>query len=208
MLDAAGYPDAKIVASNDLDEGTITHLKQQGAKIDSWGIGTKLITAYDNPALGAVYKLVCLEDDNGEMVDRLKISENPAKLTIPGAKKVYRIINKDTGKAAGDYIAMDDEDVQAEPTIKLFHPTHTYLEKEVVNFEARDIHVDVFKDGKQVYVAPTVQESAEYFKESKELIWSEYKRLLNPEFYPVDLSTKCWKNRNNIMKKITKKQID
>ena len=208
MLDAAGYPDAKIVASNDLDEGTITHLKQQGAKIDSWGIGTKLITAYDNPALGAVYKLVCLEDDNGEMVDRLKISENPAKLTIPGAKKVYRIINKDTGKAAGDYIAMDDEDVQAEPTIKLFHPTHTYLEKEVVNFEARDIHVDVFKDGKQVYVAPTVQESAEYFKESKELIWSEYKRLLNPEFYPVDLSTRCWKNRNNIMKKITKKQID
>ena len=102
---------------------------------------------------------------------------------------------------------MDDEDVQAEPTIKLFHPTHTYLEKEVVNFEARDIHVDVFKDGKQVYVAPTVQESAEYFKESKELIWSEYKRLLNPEFYPVDLSTKCWKNRNNIMKKITKNRL-
>ena len=206
MLDAAGYPDAKIVASNDLDEATITHLKQEGAKIDAWGIGTKLITAYDNPALGAVYKLSCLEDENGNMVDRLKVSENPGKLTIPGIKRVYRIINKENGMAAGDYIALEAEDVSKEKSIKLFHPTHTYLEKEVENFEARDLHVDVFKDGQQVYTIPSVQESAEYFKENKKILWNEYLRLLNPEFYPVDLSTKCWENRNNILRKVTKKQ--
>ena len=206
MLDAAGYPDAKIVASNDLDEATITHLKQEGAKIDAWGIGTKLITAYDNPALGAVYKLSCLEDENGNMVDRLKVSENPGKLTIPGIKRVYRIINKENGMAAGDYIALEAEDVSKEKSIKLFHPTHTYLEKEVENFEARDLHVDVFKDGKQVYTIPSVQESAQYFKENKKILWNEYLRLLNPEFYPVDLSTKCWENRNNILRKVTKKQ--
>ena len=206
MLDAAGYPNAKVVASNDLDEATITHLKQEGARIDAWGIGTKLITAYDNPALGAVYKLACLEDENGNMVDRLKVSENPAKLTIPGIKRVYRIINKENGMAAGDYIALESEDVSKEKSIKLFHPTHTYLEKEVENFEARDLHVDVFKDGRQVYAIPSVQESAQYFKENKKTVWNEYLRLLNPEFYPVDLSTKCWENRNNILRKVTKKQ--
>jgi len=206
MLDAAGYPNAKVVASNDLDEATITHLKQEGARIDAWGIGTKLITAYDNPALGAVYKLACLEDENGNMVDRLKVSENPAKLTIPGIKRVYRIINKENGMAAGDYIALESEDVSKEESIKLFHPTHTYLEKEVENFEARDLHVDVFKDGRQVYAIPSVQESAQYFKENKKILWNEYLRLLNPEFYPVDLSTKCWKNRNDILRKVTKKQ--
>ena len=206
MLDAAGYPNAKVVASNDLDEATITHLKQEGARIDAWGIGTKLITAYDNPALGAVYKLACLEDENGNMVDRLKVSENPGKLTIPGIKRVYRIINKENGMAAGDYIALESEDVSKEKSIKLFHPTHTYLEKEVENFEARDLHVDVFKDGRQVYAIPSVQESAQYFKENKKTLWNEYLRLLNPEFYPVDLSTKCWKNRNNILRKVTKKQ--
>ena len=206
MLDAAGYPNAKVVASNDLDEATITHLKQEGARIDAWGIGTKLITAYDNPALGAVYKLSCLEDENGNMVDRLKVSENPGKLTIPGIKRVYRIINKENGMAAGDYIALESEDVSKEKSIKLFHPTHTYLEKEVENFEARDLHVDVFKDGRQVYAIPSVQESAQYFKENKKIVWNEYLRLLNPEFYPVDLSTKCWENRNNILRKVTKKQ--
>jgi len=172
MLDAAGYPNAKVVASNDLDEATITHLKQEGARIDAWGIGTKLITAYDNPALGAVYKLACLEDENGNMVDRLKVSENPAKLTIPGIKRVYRIINKENGMAAGDYIALESEDVSKEKSIKLFHPTHTYLEKEVENFEARDLHVDVFKDGRQVYAIPSVQESAQYFKENKKTVWN------------------------------------
>ena len=203
MLDEAGYPDAKIVASNDLDETTITHLKQQGALINVWGVGTKLITAYDNPALGAVYKLVCLEDENGTYIDRLKISENPAKLTVPGIKRVYRIINNRTGRAAGDYIALDYENVDNEKSIKLFHPTHTYLSKEVKQFEARDLHVDVFLKGEQVYEVPDVWQSSEYFKVNKKLFWNEYTRLLNPEFYPVDLSIKCWENRNQILKDIT-----
>ena len=139
------------------------------------------------------------------MVDRLKVSENPAKLTIPGIKRVYRIINKDTGMAAGDYIALENEDVSAEASIKLFHPTHTYLEKEVKNFEIRDLHTDIFITGEQVYDVPTVHESAQYFKKNKELLWNEYLRLLNPEFYPVDLSVTCWNNRNAILKRVTKK---
>ncbi len=205
MLDDAGYKDVKIIASNDLNEDTITHLKQQGAKVDVWGVGTKLITAYENPALGAVYKLVCLEDESGKMIDRLKISENPAKLTTPGIKRVYRIINKTTGKASGDYIALESEDVDNYESINLFHPTHTYLSKEVENFIARDLHENIFIEGKQVYTIPTVLESKNYLLESKKEFWTEYTRLLNPEFYPVDLSEKCWSNRNNIIKKIKKK---
>ena len=107
--------------------------------------------------------------------------------------------------AAGDYIALENEDVSAEAGIKLFHPTHTYLEKEVKNFEARDLHTDIFINGEQVYDVPTVHESARYFKENKELLWNEYLRLLNPEFYPVDLSATCWNNRNAILKRVTKK---
>ena len=206
MLDNAGFKNAKIVASNDLDEATITHLKQEGAKVDVWGIGTKLITAYENPALGAVYKMVCLEDENGKLIDRLKISENPAKLTTPGRKKVYRIINKKTNMAAGDYIALEDENIENEKSIKLFHPTHTYLSKKVDDFEAKDLHVDIFKDGVQVYNVPSVKESSNYFLENKNKLWEEYQRLLNPEFYPVDLSYKCWQNRNKILEKIKEKQ--
>lgn len=202
MLDNAGYKNAKIVASNDLDESTITHLKQQGAVVDIWGVGTKLITAYENPALGAVYKLVCLENENGEMIDRIKISENPAKLTTPGIKRVYRIINSKTGKAAGDYIALDDEDVKNYESIQLFHPTHTYLSKTVKNFYAIDLHIDIFKNGKLIYKIPSVSEIKEHLNKSKNYFWSEYTRLLNPEFYPVDLSLDCWKNRNKILNNV------
>ncbi len=204
LLDDGGYPNAKIVASNDLDEDTITHLKQEGAQVDVWGVGTKLITAYQNPALGAVYKLVCLEDENGNMVDRLKISENPAKLTTPGIKKVYRIINNETGMASGDYIALESENVNKYDSIKLFHPTHTYLSKEVKDFTARDLHEDIFIKGKLVYKSPSVLEIREYLKDSKKYFWTEYTRLLNPEFYPVDLSQKCWANRNAILKELKK----
>ncbi|MBF0710288.1 MULTISPECIES: nicotinate phosphoribosyltransferase [unclassified Gemella] len=205
MLDAEGFTEAEIVVSNDLDEATITHLKQQGAKVNVWGVGTKLITAYENPALGAVYKLTCLEDENGQMIDRLKISENPAKLTVPGRKKLYRIINRETKMAAGDYIALEKEDVESYESIKLFHPTHTYLSKEVKNFEAINLHKDIFVEGRQVYTLPHVNESKVYLKEAKSKFWTEYTRLLNPEFYPVDLSYKCWENRNNILQNIKNK---
>ena len=127
MLDEAGFPDAKIVASNDLDEYTIINLKQQGARIDVWGIGTKLITAYDQPALGAVYKLAAIEGEDGKLMDTIKISSNPEKVTTPGLKRVYRIINKINHHAEGDYITMEEENPQEEEKLKLFHPVHTFL---------------------------------------------------------------------------------
>jgi nicotinate phosphoribosyltransferase len=195
MLDEAGFPEAKIVVSNDLDEYTILNLKAQGARVDSWGIGTKLITAYDQPALGAVYKLVAIENDNGEMEDTIKISGNAEKVTTPGLKKVYRIIDRENGKSEGDYIAMHDEDPASEKRLKMFHPVHTYVSKFVTNFDAVDIHQQVVKDGQVVYENPPLQEMQAYAQKSLGLLWDEYKRSLNPEEYPVDLSQKCWDNK-------------
>ncbi|MEK5040862.1 nicotinate phosphoribosyltransferase [Sporosarcina sp. FSL K6-3457] len=195
MLDKAGFPKTKIVASNDLDEKTIMSLKEQGAKIDMWGVGTKVITAFDQPALGAVYKLVAIEDDNGNMVDTIKISGNPEKVTTPGLKKVYRIVNTVNNRAEGDYIAMIDENPQAEEKLKMFHPTHTFISKFVTNFEAIELHRDVFVAGELVYMSPSIQEIQAYAKNNLNLLWDEYKRTLNPEQYPVDLSQKCWDNK-------------
>lgn len=195
MLDAAGFPEAKIVASNDLDEETILQLKTQGAKIDTWGIGTKLITAFDQPALGAVYKIVSIESDTGEMVDTIKISGNPEKVSTPGLKKVYRIINLDNQKSEGDYITLEDENPQAEPSLKMFHPVHTYIAKYVENFEAREIHETIFEKGKLVYKRPSLQEIQQFAKENMSVLWDEYKRTLHPAEYPVDLSQACWENK-------------
>ncbi|REB05639.1 nicotinate phosphoribosyltransferase [Sporosarcina sp. BI001-red] len=195
MLDEAGFEDAKIVVSNDLDEYTILNLKAQGAQVDVWGIGTKLITAYDQPALGAVYKLVAIEGENGEMVDTIKISSNAEKVTTPGRKKLYRIIDKENGKAEGDYITMYDEDPNAEHRIKMFHPVHTFISKFVTNFEARDLHEKVIDNGQVIYDLPTATEIQQYAKDNLNLLWDEYKRSLNPEEYPVDLSQKCWDNK-------------
>lgn len=199
MLDEAGFTNTKIVASNDLDEYTILNLKSQGAKIDSWGIGTKLITAYDQPALGAVYKLVSIEDENGRMVDTIKISQNPEKVTTPGYKKLYRIINTINHHAEADYIAMDDEHPESEEKIKLFHPIHTYISKFVTHFEARELHHQIFTNGELVYSIPNIKEIQAFAEGNLNLLWEEYKRALNPEEYPVDLSEKCW---NNKMEKI------
>lgn len=195
MLDEAGFSKTKIVASNDLDEKTIMNLKAQGAKIDAWGVGTKVITAFDQPALGAVYKLVAIEDDNGKMVDTIKISGNPEKVTTPGLKRVYRIVNKVNNRAEGDYIAMMDENPQAEEKLKMFHPTHTFISKFVTNFEAIELHQDIFVEGELVYMSPSIQEIQAYAKNNLNLLWDEYKRTLNPEQYPVDLSQKCWDNK-------------
>lgn len=195
MLDEAGFPDAQIVVSNDLDEYTILNLKAQGARVDSWGIGTKLITAYDQPALGAVYKLVSIENDHGEMEDTIKISGNAEKVTTPGMKKVYRIIDRENGKSEGDYIAMYDEDPASEKRLKMFHPVHTYVSKFVTNFEAVDIHQQVVRNGEIIYENPSLQEMQDYASNRLDLLWDEYKRSLNPEEYPVDLSQKCWDNK-------------
>ncbi|TFE00480.1 nicotinate phosphoribosyltransferase [Jeotgalibacillus salarius] len=195
MLDEAGFEDAKIIASNDLDEYTILNLKAQGAVVDIWGIGTKLITAYDQPALGGVYKLVSIENEHGEMVDTIKISSNAEKVTTPGMKRVYRIINRVNNKSEGDYITLEGEDPQAEDHLKMFHPVHTFVTKFVTNFEARDLHQTVIDNGELQYELPSPERIKQYLAENLQLLWDEYKRSMNPEEYPVDLSQQCWDNK-------------
>lgn len=202
MLDEAGFPDAKVVVSNDLDEYTILNLKAQGARVDSWGIGTKLITAYDQPALGAVYKMVSIENEHGEMEDTIKISANAEKVTTPGLKKLYRIINNRNGKSEGDYIAMADENPASQNLLKMFHPVHTFVSKYVTDFEAKELHQKVIDQGEVVYGNPSVQEIRQYATENLGLLWDEYKRSLNPEEYPVDLSQKCWDNKMRNIKEV------
>lgn len=199
MLDKAGFPNTKIYASNDLDESTIQSLHAQDAKIDVYGVGTKLITAYDQPALGAVYKLVAIENEHGELEDTIKISGNPEKVTTPGMKKVYRIVNNTNNRSEGDYITLEDEDPNQEERLRMFHPVHTYISKFVTDFKAVNLHHTIFQDGKLVYQSPSLQELKDYSKQQLELLWDEYKRSINPEEYPVDLSTKTWDNK---MKKI------
>ncbi|GGA28792.1 nicotinate phosphoribosyltransferase [Psychrobacillus lasiicapitis] len=205
MLDEAGFTEAKISASNDLDEYTIMNLKAQGARIDTWGVGTKLITAYDQPALGAVYKLVAIENEAGEMVDTIKISANPEKVTTPGRKRIYRIINNVNGHAEGDYIALAHEKPQAEERLKMFHPVHTYISKFVTDFTAKELHLDVIVNGSVEYELPTIQEIQRYSNDNLNLLWNEYKRTMNPEEYPVDLSQACWDNKMERIREIQEK---
>ncbi len=195
MLDDAGFHDTEVVVSNDLDEYTILNLKAQGARVDAWGIGTKLITAYDQPALGAVYKLVSIENSAGEMEDTIKISGNAEKVTTPGLKNVYRIIDRENGKSEGDYITLHDEDPASEERLKMFHPVHTFVSKFITNFDAVNIHQQVIKSGEVVYKNPSLQEIQQYAIGTLNLLWDEYKRSLNPEEYPVELSEKCWNNK-------------
>lgn len=199
QLDKAGFPNAKIFASNDLDEKTIMNLKMQHAKIDVWGVGTKLITAYDQPALGAVYKMVSIEDQHGQMVDTIKLSNNAEKVSTPGKKQVWRIRRNTDGKSEGDYIALWDEDPQHEKSLHMFHPNYTYISKEVVDFNARPILVDIFKDGKLVYDQPTLEEIKAYSAQSLESLWEEYRRDLNPQDYPVDLSQRAYDHKMNMI---------
>ena len=208
MLDEAGFEDAKIFASNDLDEETITSLKAQGAKVTAWGVGTKLITAYDQPALGAVYKLVAIEDENGELSGRIKISNNAEKVTTPGKKNVYRIINTKTNKSEGDYITLEEEDPNKEEKLKMFHPVHTYKMKYIKNFKAIDLHHDIFKDGELVYKLPEIEEIKEFAFNNLEILWEENKRYLNPEEYPVDLSKTCWDNKNKKIFEVAERVAD
>lgn len=204
QLDAAGFTEAKIYASNDLDEATILNLKMQKAKIDVWGVGTKLITAYDQPALGAVFKLVSIEDSKGNMVDTIKLSSNAEKVTTPGKKQVWRITRNSDGKSEGDYVTLWDEDPREEEAIFMFHPVHTFINKTVRDFTARPVLQDIFIEGKRVYELPVLNEIKEYTKENLDSLWEEYKRDLNPQKYPVDLSTECWNHKMATMERMKK----
>lgn len=202
QLDEAGFTKAKIYASSDLDEKTILNLKMQGAKIDVWGIGTRLITAYDQPALGCVYKLVSIEDENGVMVDTMKISSNAEKVSTPGKKQVWRITRNSDGKSEGDYIALWDERPDQLDELFMFHPVYTYINKTVKDFTARPILQLIFENGERVYDLPALVDIKKYKDEQIEALWDEYKRILNPEQYPVDLSQKTYDQKLSSIEKI------
>lgn len=202
LLDNAGYQNTKIFASNDMDETTIASLKMQHAKIDVWGIGTKVITAFDQPALGAVYKMVSVEHADGKMRDTIKISGNAEKVSTPGKKQVWRITNAKDGKSEGDYITLADEDPRKEESIFMFHPNYTYINKTVENFNAKPLLQPIFEAGKLVYQLPDLNKISDYAKKQIASLWPEYKRELNPQKYPVDLSQKCWDNKRDIIEKV------
>ena len=202
QLDEAGFPDAKIYDSNDLDENTILNLKMQKAKIDVWGVGTKLITAYDQPALGAVYKIVSIEDDKGQMVDRIKLSNNAEKVSTPGKKQVWRITSREKGKSEGDYITFADSDVTSLDEIEMFHPTYTYINKTVRDFDAVPLLVDIFDKGELVYSLPSLEDIQVYARKEFDKLWDEYKRVLNPQDYPVDLARDVWQHKMNLIDRI------
>lgn len=202
MLDEAGFPDAKIFASNGLDEKTIQNLKMQGAKIDVWGIGTKLITAYDQPTLGAVYKLVAFENEYGEMVDTIKISNNVGKMSTPGKKQVWRINDRLDGKSEGDYITLADEDPRKLNQINMFNPQFPLQQKDVSDFTARPMLKDIWRDGEFVYTEPSLEEIRDHRIASLAALWDEYKRDLNPEVYPVDLSRRCYDNKMKLIHQV------
>lgn len=199
LLDDAGLPYVKIVASNDLDENTIFNLKAQGAKIDTWGVGTQLITAADQPALGGVYKLVERELD-GQMAPTIKISGNPEKVTSPGKKDVLRIVSKDSGRAIADYICLPQEQVAREgEKLRLFDPVHPYMKKTVSNYEAVAMLRPIFIDGERVYTLPSLEEIRQYHQEQLNMFWPEYLRKMNPEIYRVNLSQEAWELKQHMI---------
>ena len=196
MLDNAGYENAKIFVSGDLDERVIYDLRTQGACIDVYGVGTKLITSSDQPALGGVYKMSC-EIVDGVEIPKMKLSDNPAKTTLPGKKKVLRLYNK-SHKAIADLIALDFEKIESGKELKLFHPEQTYKSMTVRDFTVRDLLVPLFIDGKQVYELPTLTEIQEYARSEMDTLWPESKRLLNPHEYKVDISDRLYDLRKRL----------
>ena len=200
MLDDAGYKDATICASSDLDEYLIDSLKAQGAAIDSWGVGTNLITSKDCPAFGGVYKLAAVEK-NGEFIPKIKLSENEWKITNPGDKTVFRIYDKENGKLKADVIALVGETIDEDKELLLFDPVSTWKRTLLKpgTFTVREIPVQVFKDGKCVYESPSVMEIRDICKKELNTVWEESKRLVNPHRVHVDLSQKLWNLKQKLL---------
>lgn len=197
-LDEAGFPNAKITASNDLDEYTITSLKQEGAVIDSWGVGTKLITSYDYPSLGGVYKLAATTNSAGVLEPKIKISENPEKINNPGLKKVVRIYNS-FGKSEADLIMLSDESIDTSKPLEIFDPVYTWKRKTYENYKIREMLSPLFVDGVCVRERKTVDQTKEYASKELDSMWNQYKRIKNPHIYKVDLSEKLWNLKQNMV---------
>ena len=203
MLDKAGYPNAKICASGDLDEQLINSLKHQGAKIDIWGVGTKLITSADMPALGGVYKLSAVIDENGEVTPKIKVSDNTAKITNPGFKNIYRVYDNKTQKAEADFIGLRSEKpVDTSKPLVLTHPTERWKKIIFTDYTVRPLQVEVIKDGKLVYELPTLKEIKAYAQQEIDSFWDEYKRLDSPHLFKVDLSDELYELKRSMLTKI------
>jgi len=192
MLDAAGWTECQISASNSLDEYIIQDLLLQGAKIDMFGVGERMITARSEPVFGGVYKLAAVEDADGNIIPKIKVSENVGKITTPHFKKTYRIFDNTTGKAEADYITVYDETVDESQPLELFDPNATWKRKVFTNFTAKPLQVPVFQNGRLVYQRPGLQEIQAYCREQVDTLWDEVKRFENPHTYYVDLSQKLW----------------
>ena len=198
MLDAAGYPNTIICASGDLDENLIRDLKLQGACIDTWGVGTKLITSEDCPSLGGVYKMSA-ETVDGRVIPKIKISENPVKITNPGVKKLWRIYDNRTGKATADLIALDYETFDTSRPLTIYDPVNTWKSMTLTDYTMKELQVKVFENGKRVYDSPSLQEIQRHCQEDLDTFWDQYKRLLNPHRYKVDLSDSLWMLKNSML---------
>ena len=205
MLDDAGWTECKISVSNSLDEYIIQDLLQQGAQIDMFGVGERLITAKSEPVFGGVYKLAAVEDKDGVIVPKIKISENTGKITNPHFKKLYRFYGNDTGKAIADYLCIYDETVDDSDTMEIFDPDATWKTKTVYDFTAKELQVPIFKNGKLIYDCPNIQQIREYCMAQVDSLWDEVKRFDNPHTYYVDLSQKLWDIKYALLKQKRKK---
>ena len=202
MLDDAGYPNAIICASGDLDEYLINSLKNQGAKIDLWGVGTKLITSADMPALGGVYKLSALYPADGGMVPKIKLSDNSDKITNPAFKDVYRIYDKKTGKAEADLIVVRGETIDESKPLTIFHPKETWKRTTFTDYRIRPLTEQVLRGGELVRPLPKLADICAYAEREKESFWDEYKRPDNPHVYKVDLSQQLFDIKNKLISEI------
>ncbi len=202
MLDEAGFSDCSITASNSMDEYIIRDTLMQGAQIDMYGVGERLITSRSEPVFGGVYKLTAVEKE-GEIVPKIKISENPAKITNPGFKQVYRLYSNETGEAFADVMTLFSETIDDQKPYEIFDPEHTWKRKKVGNFTARPLLTQIFKQGKCVYDSPDIHTIRSYCKEQIDKLWDEVKRFENPHKYYVDLSPSLWKIKENLLEKFS-----
>ncbi len=199
MLDEAGWTECTITVSNSLDEFLIRDLLVQGARVDAFGVGERMITAKSEPVFGGVYKLVAVEDQDGTITPKIKISENVAKITTPHYKKLYRFFGNDTGKAIADYLTIHDETVDDSAPLTIFDPDATWKKKTVYNFTAKELQVPVFRGGECVYVSPSLEEIRAYCAAQVDTLWDEVKRFDYPHKYYVDLSKKLWDVKHTLL---------
>ena len=205
MLDAAGFPDAVISASNDLDEYLIDSLKAQGAAITSWGVGTNLITSKDNPSFGGVYKLAAIRDKEGEFLPKIKLSENSEKVTNPGNKKIYRVYEKETGKIKADLICLAEEEYREIDDLTLFDPQEPWKKTLLPGgtYTLRPLMEQIFKKGQCCYTSPKVMDIRSYCQKELDTLWDESKRLVNPQAVYVDLSKKLYDMKMKLLEEMS-----